>query len=260
MKKIEFILFYLLIINILISCGPSKNIVSGDAVASMSTKRIIKNHYRNNTSFKTLKGRAKVRYDDARTGQTLTANIRIEKGKSIWLSASFLGFVGAKALITPTKVSYYNKLDKTYFEGDFSLLADLLGTDLNYEQVENMLMGQAIFDLTDERYDSQVYQQVYKLQPQSDLPLFKKLFFMNPGNFRMAEQRLIQPQEKRLLAITYPSYQNVSGRTLPKEITIIANEDTYQTKIAFQYRSVTLDEKVTFPFKIPSGYEEIQIK
>ena len=260
MKIIKFISYTIFIAGLLYGCKSAKSTTNSNAIISLSSKKIIKSHYKNSINFKTLKGRAKVRYEDKRTGQTITANIRIEKGKSIWVSASFLGFVGAKALITPTKARYYNKLDKTYFEGDFGLLANLLGTDLNYEQLENMLMGQAIFDLTDERYDSEVYKKVYKLQPESDILLFKKLFFLNPDNFKMAEQRLIQPEEKRLLAITYPSYQKVSGRILPKEITIIANENTYQTKIAFQYRSVTLDEKVTFPFKIPSGYEEIQIK
>ena len=40
----------------------------------------------------------------------------------------------AKALITPTKVSYYEKINNTYFEGDFSLLSNWLGTDLDFQK------------------------------------------------------------------------------------------------------------------------------
>jgi hypothetical protein len=46
----------------------------------------------------------------------------------------------AKASITPTSVSYYG----TYFEGDFSALSQWLGTDLDYNKIQNMLLGEAL--------------------------------------------------------------------------------------------------------------------
>jgi hypothetical protein len=47
----------------------------------------------------------------------------------------------AKASITPTSVSYYEKIKGTYFEGDFSALSQWLGTDLDYNKIQNMLLG-----------------------------------------------------------------------------------------------------------------------
>ncbi|NER19005.1 DUF4292 domain-containing protein [Spongiivirga citrea] len=225
----------------------------------MNARKIVKNHYKNYIDFKTLKGRAKVRYEDESRGQTVTANIRIEKGKTIWLSVSFLGIVGAKALITPTQVQYYNKLEKNYFDGDFSLLTDLLGTELTYSQLEDMLMGQAIFDLKEEKLESSIFKRSYKLQPSQNIPLFDKLFFVNSQNFKMAEQRLRQGDKARELSILYPEYQKVKGKVLPKKIDIIARENTTHTKIAFEYRTVNFDEDISFPFKIPNGYKQIQI-
>jgi hypothetical protein len=49
----------------------------------------------------------------------------------------------AKASITPTSVSYYEKIKGTYFEGDFSALSQWLGTDLDFNKIQNMLLGEA---------------------------------------------------------------------------------------------------------------------
>ena len=45
-----------------------------------------------------------------------------------------------------------------------------------------------------------------------------------------------------------------------KNITIIANQGDGTTKINIDYRSLEFNESVTFPFSIPSGYEEIVIE
>ncbi|MFP2997022.1 DUF4292 domain-containing protein [Spongiivirga sp. MCCC 1A20706] len=257
-KKFIKIIFAVFVI-LLSGCKATNKVTNTTVVAPLNARKIVKNHYKSSTVFKTLKGRAKVRYEDESRGQTVTANIRIEKGKTIWLSVSFLGIVGAKALITPDQVQYYNKLEKNYFDGDFSLLTDLLGTELTYNQLEDMLMGQAIFDLKDEKLESSVFNRSYKLQSSQNIPLFDKLFFVNSQNFKMAEQRLRQKDKARELSILYPEYQKVKGKILPKKIDIVASENTTSTKIAFEYRSVNFDEDISFPFKIPSGYKEIQI-
>ena len=38
-----------------------------------------------------------------------------------------------KVKITPDRVQMYNKIDKTYFDGDFSLIKQLLGVDLIFQ-------------------------------------------------------------------------------------------------------------------------------
>ena len=53
----------------------------------------------------------------------------MEKDKVIWLSAP-LGI--ARMMITPDQVAFYNKRDNTYFDGDYSLLSDFVGFDLDF--------------------------------------------------------------------------------------------------------------------------------
>jgi len=70
---------------------------------------------------------------------------------------------------------------------------------------------------------------------------------------------LYQSSKRRILEIDYKSYQEVSKQILPENLKIIAVEDTDEVTIEMEYKSVTLNEDLRFPFSIPSGFKEINI-
>ena len=132
----------------------------------------------------------------------------MEKDKAIWISAP-LGIV--KAYITPDRVSFYNKLENEYFDGDFSYLSDLLGTEVDFSILQNLLTGQAIIDLRQGKYDIGISNESYRLTPEEQDVLYKTLFQVEPKNFKMALQQLSQPLEKRVLEIAYKNYQSLDN-------------------------------------------------
>jgi opacity protein-like surface antigen len=118
---------------LLFSCK-SKAIVTEATVpvTYLKASKIIANHYNNKSDFSTLYIKADAKYSDDRSSQNVTAEIKIKKDEQILVSIRFLGITMAKASITPTSVSYYEKIKGTYFEGDFSALSQWLGTDLDW--------------------------------------------------------------------------------------------------------------------------------
>ena len=117
----------------LASCKSTKSITGGEANSRLSAKNIVNAHYSNQPKFRTLRGRVKIDYTNGDDSQGVNVSLRMEKDKVIWMSAP-LGVV--KAHITPKKVSFYNKLQNEYFDGDFSYLSELLGTELDFEKVQ----------------------------------------------------------------------------------------------------------------------------
>lgn len=251
MKNIV-VMFVLLLVAT--SCGTKKVIGDGTASEKMSAKNVIRQHYLSQLDFKTLAGKLKIDYSDGDSEQSFSLSLRMEKDKVIWISAP-LGIV--KAYITPKKVSFYNKLDNEYFDGDFSFLSNLLGTELDFEKVQNLLLGQALFDLRDEGYTAVVSEENYELKPKNPGTLFKTLFQIEPKNFKMASQQLSQPLRKRVLDINYENYQKINKWILPNEINIVAIEEDKRNLIDIEYRNIEFDEAVRFPYKIPDGYKEI---
>src|SRR5690606_26960643 len=133
----------LLVIMSLASCKTKQLVAEGSAEEKESVKQIANGHYKNKQDFKTLQINAKVKYESNDANLSLDADIRIQKDEMILVSISFLGMPQAKGIVTPKGVSYYSKLDNSYFEGDFKGLTNLLkiDTDLNYESVQNMFLG-----------------------------------------------------------------------------------------------------------------------
>ena len=227
---------------------------SGPVNANLSAKAIIKAHYQNELDFKTLRGKMKIDYSDGTESQGVSVSLRMEKDKAIWISAP-LGMV--KAYITPERVSFYNKLENEYFDGDFSYLSNLLGTDINFEQLQNVLLGQSLFNLREGKYDMQVTDAKYQLKPKKVASLFKTLFQIEPENFKIATQQLAQPLKKRLLEIDYQNYQKINKWVVPNKVLITALDKDTKNIIALAYRNMEFDTPLNFPYKIPKGYKEI---
>lgn len=247
-----------IIIILSFSCKSSKNITSSGVLdKKLSSQQIIKAYTKNEVKFKTLQSRVKVEYVQGNQSQMHTINLRLEKDKTIWMSAT-LGVVRAK--ITPTKVSFYNKLDNTYFDGDFSLISDLLGTELNFKNLQNLLLGESLFVLEEETYIADIHEKSYVLQPKQQNELLEIFLLLNPFHFKMDSQQLSQISKRRMLQIDYKEYQKVEKQILPKNIKIIALEEGYETIINMEFRSITLDTDLRFPFRIPSGFDEIVIR
>lgn len=250
-------LLFIVLSFIVFSCKTKKVITDGRVDRSLSAKAIIKNHYQNQIDFKTLAGRMKIDYSDGESSQGVSVSFRMEKDKAIWISAPF-GMV--KAYITPERVSFYNKLENEYFDGDFSYLSNLLGTELDFEKVQNLLLGQALFDLRDEKYIISQTEENYRLQPKKEMDLFKILFEIEPRNFKMATQQLAQPWKKRLLEINYRDYQMTAEHILPNTVLITAIAENTKNIIDIEYRNIEFNRQLSFPYKIPRGYKEIVLK
>lgn len=241
-----------------VSCKSTKSVIdSGRASDKLSAKQVIKQHQKSDADFKTLQGKVKIDITQNQKEQGSTFNLRIEKDKVIWLSAK-LGL--ARMMITPEKVRFYNKLDNEYFDGDYKLLSDFVGVDLDFYKVQNILLGQAIFDLKDQQHTVSVNENSYALQPKDQNALLELFYLINPSHFKMDSLQLFQQLKKRILQVDYKSYQEVEKQILPKDIRIIAVEDSDEVAITMEFKSLTLNEDVRFPFNIPAGYKEIVIK
>lgn len=237
------------------SCKSARSVVGSGAVdANMSTKQLIRENSRQDARFKTLQAKVKIDIIQDLRESSYTVNLRMERDKTIWISAT-LGL--ARAMITPSNVRFYDKINNQYFDGDYNLLSNLLGVDLNYDKVQSILIGEPLFNMKDDTYIISTNADSYILQPKNQDPLLELFLLFNPSHFKMDSQQLMQPLKKRFLQLDYLGYQEVEKDILPQNIKIIAVEDSEELNIIMEYKSVSINEDVRFPFRIPSGFEEI---
>lgn len=245
----------LLLVGILAmtSCKSTKVLSTDVGNLNLATKKIIDGHYANEPQFNTLRGRVKIDYSDGDKSQGVSVSLRMERDKTIWISAP-AGLV--KAYLTPNRVSFYNKLDKEYFDGDYAYFSDLLGTELDFEKVQNLLIGTAIWDMRKEKYTSETRDGLYVLKPKKAQQLFKLLMEVEATNFKITQVQLTQPDENRELSVAY-AYQEVEQRVVPAKVDIIAKNEDSQNNIDLEFRNLEFNKALRFPYKVPRGYKEV---
>lgn len=253
MTKYLYIIFVFLF---LFNCKSSRIAGAGEANLKLSTKQLIKENEKQAPNFKTLQSKLKITFTENGNTQTHAVSFRAKKDEMLWMSATFSII---KALVTPEKISFYNKLDNTYFEGDFSYLSDLLGTELDFKKVQNLLFGEALYDLKDEPYKASVLDSSYVLQPKNQSALFEIFFILDPTLFKVKSQQISQPKEQRHLQIDYNTYQEIDKQILPEKIRVIAVEANEEVTIELEFKNVSLNEDLRFPYKIPSGFDKIEL-
>jgi hypothetical protein len=242
---------------LLIGCKSKQAVASAAAKDTAEISKIINGHYANETNFKTLNIKANAKYEDPSQSHSLNADIRIKKNEIIWINIKILGFPIAKALITPAKVSYYEKINNTYFEGDFSMLSNWLGTDLDFQKVQNLLLGKSIDDLSKGNWISGINDKLFKLSQVQTTDISKEFYF-EAANFLLKKETITQASQNRTLEIQYPSYKEVERIFLPNEINIKAVQKD-KISIAIEYKNTTFNENLNYSYAIPSDYKAIQI-
>jgi hypothetical protein len=260
MKKI----IYVLAVIFLVSCKSKQVYVDTKAPAAakdstaLTSEKIIGNHYNNKIDFSTLYIRASAKYKHEDDSQSVTAEIKIKKDEQILVSIRILGITMAKALITPNEVKYYEKLNGTYFEGDYRALSQWLGTDLDFAKIQNMLIGKPVDDLTRQKYTFTETDKFYKLNAKEGST--EKSFYFEAEHFLLKKQEISQPEKERNFEANYPNFQEFAAAILPASLTINAFQKNEKTTIIIDYNSVTFNEELTFPYSVPDGYDRIYIK
>lgn len=249
-------LFYLTI-SFIFGCKSTQTLTSSSSLnPKLKAKQIIKTHNKQRSDFTTLQSRLKIELIEGDRSQIHTVTLRMERNRTIWINA-FLNMVRLK--ITPEKVQMYNKLDRTYFEGDFTLIKDFLGIELNYSHIENLLLGHTIFTYKPSDLKKELHPKSYALSPKQKNALFQVLYLINPGYFKLDGQMISQPNQNRKLNVHYHTFQEVEQDIFPQQMTITVVENQKETTLKMNLKSVSLNQPLRFPFKTPTGYKPIEL-
>lgn len=255
----KFIKYFLTLTIVFASCKTTKNMIDANAIAKeLSAKKVAKKHVAANFDKKSVETKMKVNFNNGKTKQSISVNMRIIKDEVIWLKGT--KFISVfKAKITPTKVSYYSPLGKNYFEGDFSMIKKLLGVEINFEQLQNLFLGQALQNVKEEKQEVVILDNSYVLSPEKQANLFDIFFTVNPSHFKLDKQSIVNSLKDMRLDVLYPSYNLIDDVVFPSEINIKAKQASKFTNIDFTMKSVVFNTDLDVSFKIPNGYKPVKL-
>ena len=256
MKLIKYFVVFAVVFT---SCKTKKNLMSANIIAKeMSAKKVARKHVASNFDKKSIDAKLKASFNNGKLKQSISVNMKIKKDEVIYLKGTKFITV-FKAKITPTSVSYYSPYAKNYFEGDFSMLKKLLGTDINFNQLQNLLLGQSIMNVKEEKQNVIINDNSYVLSPENQANLFDIFFAVNPSHFKLDKQSIVNSLKNQRLDILYPTYTLKDDAVFPSEIKIKAKQANKFTNIDFILKSVEFNTDFDISFSIPKGYKQIKL-
>lgn len=232
-------------------CGTKKVIPTAQKInQNLKIKELLLNHNATKPQFESLVGSIYISFNNQEQSQSFTFSLRMKMGEAIWLSAP-LGL--AKIYLTPEKVQFYSKMDHTFFEGDYSLIKHFLGIELDFQSVENLLLGQILLE---ESYDMIPRKEGYLCTYQNKSIGSKILI---DSNYRLKYVNTFFAERDLDFEMNY-TYQTIENQLFPNYIRI--NTSSYQSKnttIELELNNVELNVQVKFPYRVPNGYKPLNI-
>ena len=260
----------------LFSCKPQENKVKVKVKMNhRSTKFLVSKLIEKEFQFNTLTGKAAIIYDNGKKTSFKT-HLRIKKDSAIWMSITpVLGIEMARVLITKDTVKLMNRVDKTYFIGDFDYINKIFGADLDYQMLEALLTGNSmdfeqnekVRSSIDRKKNSYYISTEKKRRVRKEIKKYKpkikeqsQALWLNPLSYKIEELLLSSPQSKQSLIAKFSDYkeiENADNQMFPQTLFFELIAKT-PSSINVEYSKLNTTKTLSFPFKIPTKYEQIE--
>jgi hypothetical protein len=228
--------------------------------------------------FKTASGKLNCEMTSGEEDNSFNVSVRCRKDSAIWLNISKAAIDAMRVLITKDSVKFMimtslGGLEKGFFRGDFTFINTSLNADLDYDVIQALLFGNSADFLNDsvkmkggkDRSNCQYILSTIRKKrlqrvieggiPKESL----QAIWLNPQTWKISMLEYDDPETKRKFTACFDDFQPVDNYTMPLHLlyTITAEK---LIKAEIKWAKIKRDEEVSFPYKVPSSYPEIQLK
>ena len=294
----KYLIYLLALTTILIGCK-TKRVTQKSPLVNVGSGFILDQVIQSEFEFESINAKLQVDVDAPNQKGSFKINLRTKSDSVIWMSITpALGIEAARLLIQPDTLKYIDKLKKEFFVGDYSLLDSVFRYETKFSFMENLLVGNPVELLPQEKYSASVEGLNYVLQTKvkrkikkaldidkkdmvedtlyTDLDVVKerkfekavdklseddliiKRYYVRADNFRIARTIIDDVLYKRTIVIKYSNFEEVDGTPFPMKLSITATTPKETTRFELEYSRIRTNETQGYPFKIPSKYEPLK--
>ena len=258
---------FLAFIFLLTSCEVRKPQVVKTKIILSDTEKVFSSYQKfEENPLQPVKFNSKVEIDLSGKSLNLNAEIYIEPNNKIWATVYFMGFMGGKALITPSEIKGYEKLNRNYIQENFSTINKKLnieGLEITFDDFQKILMGRLFFTPNPKNYQYNASQTGYELlnltaisqtnskETNNKESYVEKIIF--DLDFKPIEL-LLKDNKGKIIQVKYENWEITNELIYPKDISITSLHDD-KIKFHLEHKNATIT-KWNPPFEIPENYKK----
>ena len=272
-SRVRFLLFFMISMLLFASTScKSKKVILKKSIHEYGFDYLYAQLTKNQLKFNTLTARFNLSFEMDKKKTSLRGQLRIQNDSLIWISFSpALGIEAARVLLRNDSVFFINRLSKSYFTGQYSLIDSLLNTTIDYNMLQSMLVGNDLTQYDINKYKSSVDGGLYKINIRERRKIKRYLksgeiaskvlvqqIWLDPDHFRIRRIDLKENGEsiKNNLQVFYDDYVEIDGQLVPSKIYIDINSQK-KIHIDLDFGKTELNQEVSFPFSIPEKYDKM---
>lgn len=251
-------------------CNPKKKIIKEpikDKKADYLFGQLKKNEFK--FEWLSIKYSATIKHDKGEN--SFSGNIKIRKDSVIWISLSpGLGIELARALITPDSVKMLNRNDKTYFAGDFKYINTILKTDVDFDMLQSLLVGNDFSYYETNVFKATVDGMQYKLSTvgrgklkkyiktsEDSLSLLTQDIWLDPETYKIVKEQFKEIKQNRKLEAEYSNFNMVDSLAYPFNLHFTATTEKEKIEISIENTKVSATGPLEFPFNVSDKYQRV---
>ncbi len=270
-KVVRRFLLLLPVLLLLISSCKSTRTVLKKPLKEYGFSYLYSKMLENHVSFDYLNAKFDIEYIEGRKNTELRGQLRIKSDSLTWLSFSpALGIEAARILLSNDTVKFINRLNKTYFIGEYVILDSLLNTTIDYSILQSMIIGNDITQYDVNKYKSTIDGGLYRITIQERRKIKKEMksgeldskvlvqnVWLDPDHFRIRRIDLKElGDDNKRLDVTYDDFIQIEDQLFPSKI-IINIVSQKSITINVDILKIELNDPLSFPFKVPKKYEKM---
>jgi hypothetical protein len=203
---------------------------------------------------------------------SLNGQIRMKKDSCLWVTLSpALGIEMARISLTQDSVKFINRINNTYFAGDWPTINEMLQMNIDFDVIQAILIGNDLTFYEDGKfratYDSKDYHlttsgrgklKKYVKNREDDERIYIQNIYLNPESFKITSMKIkeIRKDNKKLDA-AYSDFRLIDDQLFPTRVIYdITSDSPIQVEVV--YSRVSVDTELSFPFTIPDKYSQLQ--
>ncbi|HAJ98664.1 MAG TPA: hypothetical protein DCM62_01425 [Bacteroidales bacterium] len=247
-----------------VGCRPLRQVIELDE-AQRSAELAHRNIHAHHANYESYSARFSGTALWAGNTQPVSGSIRIQKDQAIWISlAPLLGIEIARIVIRPDSVWFLNRLNTTYFIGDLSFFNELVGTNLDFFMMQDVLMGNDFSHFTNHPPQTSQEGNLLKLNfsrrdrntPEEPLWITHSLW-VDPQTHRLAQSLVVLPEFMQQIRIRYDRMAAVNGQKLPEQVQVSLLSDGTSAELSIQLSRIQINTPVNITFSVPPRYRHL---
>lgn len=263
--------FFVLTIGFFSSCNPQKKLIKAP-IREEGADYLFGKLKTNELNYHGFTAKFSAEYTNQGKKTSFNGQLRIRKDSLIWLSFSpGLGIEVFRIMITQDSVMFINRMNNTFFIGDYAYVNKFLNTNIDYDILQSFLTGNDLSFYEKGKFRASLDRGQYKLATAERMKLkvvvrsghepanvLIQNIWIDPESFKITQANVKEIRRPGTqLEATYSAFEKVNEQLFPQEMTFdISADNNLRVKVSFS--KISLNQAMTFPFRIPKGYHRVE--